>query len=227
MPRSLMTQAWAGGQTDIFSEEKLLWGPPFGTSLPPTARRGGLGTEPWGVGLCTRELGHNVPHPPPRPVRQSTPIHWGTQLTRHGQTGSWRGEVELPTGPPRVRAGLRPGAFAMQRTHTQDHTHGTPGHCGHAFPYSAASGALWRTLGSCCRIPCPRWSVLRSPGPQSRVCHLPNTLRKDPAGFPVWRLSLCPFSFFESRAVFMRPRIPMGGCQGPRASEFPSLFINS
>lgn len=60
MPWSLMTQAWAGGQTDIFSEEKLLWGPPFGTSLPPTARRGGLGTEPWGVELCTRELGHNV-----------------------------------------------------------------------------------------------------------------------------------------------------------------------
>lgn len=60
MPRSLMTQAWAGGQTDIFSKEKLLWGPPSGTSLAPPAHRGGLGTEPWGAGLCARELGHNV-----------------------------------------------------------------------------------------------------------------------------------------------------------------------
>ena len=49
---SLMTQAWAGGQTDIFSVEKLLWDPPSGTSLPPTSCRGSLGTKPWGVGLC-------------------------------------------------------------------------------------------------------------------------------------------------------------------------------
>ena len=48
---SLMTQAWAGGQTDIFSVEKLLWGPPSGTSLLPTSCRGSLGTKPWGVGF--------------------------------------------------------------------------------------------------------------------------------------------------------------------------------
>lgn len=68
MQQSLMTQAWAGGQTDIFSEEKLLWGPPSGTSLPPTSRRGGLGTKPRGVGLCARELGHIVPPPPALPA---------------------------------------------------------------------------------------------------------------------------------------------------------------
>lgn len=51
MLQSLMTQAWAGGQTDIFSEEKLLWGPPSGTALSPASRRGGLGTKPRGVGM--------------------------------------------------------------------------------------------------------------------------------------------------------------------------------
>lgn len=66
-----MTQAWAEGQTDIFSEEKL----PFGTSLPPTARRGGLGTEPWGVGLCTRELGYNVPSALSAKVHPYTGVH--------------------------------------------------------------------------------------------------------------------------------------------------------
>lgn len=53
---SLMTQAWAGGQTDIFSVEKLLWDPPSGTSLPPTSCLGSLGTKPWGVRVrvCVR-----------------------------------------------------------------------------------------------------------------------------------------------------------------------------
>lgn len=51
MLQSLMTQAWAGGQTDIFSEEKLLWCPPSGTALSPASRRGGLGTKPRGVGM--------------------------------------------------------------------------------------------------------------------------------------------------------------------------------
>lgn len=35
------------------------------------------------------------------------------------------------------------------------------------------------------------------------------------------------FFLFESKAAFLRPWIPMGGCQGPRASELPFLFVNS
>lgn len=128
MPRSLMTQAWAGGQTDIFSEEKLLWGPPSGTSLAPPARRGGLGTEPWGAGLCARELGHNV-----------QPGYTTPDTSLRGQTGSQRGR-----GGAAHARGL--SAFAMRRTHTQDRTHGAPGRALRAL---AASGAPWRTLGGC------------------------------------------------------------------------------
>ena len=71
---SLMTQAWAGGQTDIFSVEKLLWGPPSGTSLLPTSCRGSLGTKPWGVGflcvcvcVCTPALLPLLQRPPTQP----------------------------------------------------------------------------------------------------------------------------------------------------------------
>lgn len=49
-PRSPMTQAWAGGQTDIFSEETFLWGPPSGTSLP----RGPGNRAPRCRAVCSR-----------------------------------------------------------------------------------------------------------------------------------------------------------------------------
>lgn len=56
---SLMTQARAGGQTDIFSKEKFLWGPPSGTSLPSTSCRGRPRPRPPNLGtqLLTRNTG--------------------------------------------------------------------------------------------------------------------------------------------------------------------------
>ena len=78
---SLMTQAWAGGQTDIFSVEKLLWGPPSGTSLLPTSCRGSLGTKPWGVGfcvcvcVCVRVCVHPCPPPSPPTFTHTTWEH--------------------------------------------------------------------------------------------------------------------------------------------------------
>ena len=80
---SLMTQAWAGGQTDIFSVEKLLWGPPSGTSLLPTSCRGSLGTKPWGVGFCVCVCA-------PLPSSLSSNVHphnLGTQLLTCNTSG--------------------------------------------------------------------------------------------------------------------------------------------
>lgn len=65
MPRSLMTQARAGGQTDIFSEEKLLWGPPSGTSLPPASPAGAWEPSPGARGCVRAGWATSGLRPPP------------------------------------------------------------------------------------------------------------------------------------------------------------------